>query len=247
MPPPPPLSPSFLLLSPLSSEACPRGHSQVIVRAPTVAIRYDYAVDANQELLALGVANIAGSFFLAYPTAGSLSRSALVAQASEGGGTSAAASLSYYTPVLSYISPPWQLVSSSAKSRQVGSGRRARFDLVSTPNTPSRHTAARGDHCNHRAARAPPANPCVPAHAQGASARTSSSLLDVGTARAGHRTRALLARLGEPPTHFLPSPSQAVLSSIVFMALKSLFGFDKAAALWRVSAAPRLEKRLFLS
>jgi hypothetical protein len=38
-----------------------------------------------------------------------------------------------------------------------------------------------------------------------------------------------------------------VLSSIVFMALKSLFGFDKAAALWRVSAAPRLEKRLFLS
>ena len=48
----------------------------------TFAQRYEYSVDANQELIALGVANILGSFFLAYPIAGSLSRSALVASAS---------------------------------------------------------------------------------------------------------------------------------------------------------------------
>jgi SulP family sulfate permease len=44
----------------------------------TFSIKYDYATDSNQELLAMGVANIVGSFFLAYPAAGSLSRSALV-------------------------------------------------------------------------------------------------------------------------------------------------------------------------
>ena len=37
-----------------------------------------YETDSNQELLALGLANIAGSFFGSYPIAGSLSRSALV-------------------------------------------------------------------------------------------------------------------------------------------------------------------------
>ena len=51
--------------------------SMSIVR--TFSLKYDYATDSNQELLALGVANIAGAFFLSYPVAGSLSRSALVA------------------------------------------------------------------------------------------------------------------------------------------------------------------------
>lgn len=38
-----------------------------------------YKVDDNQELLALGAANIFGSAFGAYPASGSLSRTALVA------------------------------------------------------------------------------------------------------------------------------------------------------------------------
>ena len=45
----------------------------------TFAIKYNYETDSNQELRALGLANVVGSFFLAYPAAGSLSRSALVA------------------------------------------------------------------------------------------------------------------------------------------------------------------------
>ena len=51
--------------------------SMSIVR--TMAIKYDYATDSNQELVAFGFANLAGAFFSAYPAAGSLSRSALVA------------------------------------------------------------------------------------------------------------------------------------------------------------------------
>ena len=37
-----------------------------------------YPVDTNQELRALGAANMIGSFFLCYPSCGSLSRSAVV-------------------------------------------------------------------------------------------------------------------------------------------------------------------------
>ena len=44
--------------------------SMSIVR--TMAIKYDYATDSNQELVAFGFANLAGAFFSAYPAAGSL-------------------------------------------------------------------------------------------------------------------------------------------------------------------------------
>jgi SulP family sulfate permease len=50
--------------------------SMSIVR--TMALRFEYRTDANQELFAFGVANVVGSFFSSYPAAGSLSRSALV-------------------------------------------------------------------------------------------------------------------------------------------------------------------------
>ena len=41
----------------------------------------DYKVEANQELIALGAANIGGSFFLSYPTTGGFSRTAVNDQA----------------------------------------------------------------------------------------------------------------------------------------------------------------------
>ena len=55
--------------------------SMSIVR--TFALKYEYTTDSNQELYALGVANIVGAFFLSYPIAGSLSRSALVSTAAK--------------------------------------------------------------------------------------------------------------------------------------------------------------------
>lgn len=42
-----------------------------------MGVKHDYPVDAKQELLALGAANLCGGCFGAYPAAGSLSRSAL--------------------------------------------------------------------------------------------------------------------------------------------------------------------------
>jgi MFS superfamily sulfate permease-like transporter len=49
--------------------------SMSIVR--TFALKHHYATDASRELLALGLANLVGGFCGAYPSSGSLSRSAL--------------------------------------------------------------------------------------------------------------------------------------------------------------------------
>ena len=49
----------------------------------------DYKVDANQELKALGMANIVGSFFQSYPTSGGFSRTAVNDQAGAKTGISA--------------------------------------------------------------------------------------------------------------------------------------------------------------
>ncbi|MQM14860.1 hypothetical protein Taro_047795 [Colocasia esculenta] len=45
--------------------------------AKALAAKNGYELDSNQELFGLGVANICGSFFSAYPTTGSFSRSAV--------------------------------------------------------------------------------------------------------------------------------------------------------------------------
>ena len=50
-----------------------------ISMAKIFANKNGYKVDDNQELLALGAANIFGSAFGAYPASGSLSRTALAA------------------------------------------------------------------------------------------------------------------------------------------------------------------------
>ena len=56
----------------------------------TFAIKYRYELNANQDLLALGVANTVGSFFLTFPTTGSFSRTAVNAN---GGGQTRLANL----------------------------------------------------------------------------------------------------------------------------------------------------------
>mmetsp|Transcript_28857 Transcript_28857/g.88481 ORF Transcript_28857/g.88481 Transcript_28857/m.88481 type:complete len:623 (+) Transcript_28857:829-2697(+) len=47
--------------------------------AKPFSLKHGYGIDANQELCALGMANIVGAFFSSYPVSASLSRSALVA------------------------------------------------------------------------------------------------------------------------------------------------------------------------
>lgn len=47
----------------------------------TFALKHGYEVQPDQELLALGLSNVAGAFFQAYPSSGSLSRSAVASAA----------------------------------------------------------------------------------------------------------------------------------------------------------------------
>ena len=51
------------------------GFAESLMIAKTFACKYNYSVSANRELVALGAANICGSFFGSYPSFGSFSRS----------------------------------------------------------------------------------------------------------------------------------------------------------------------------
>ena len=62
---------------------------EAISVAKAIEEHHDYRVDANQELRALGMANILGSMFQSYPTTGGFSRTAVTEQA--GGQTPATA------------------------------------------------------------------------------------------------------------------------------------------------------------
>jgi len=53
------------------------GFMESIAVAKVYAGRHRYEIDANQELIGLGLANIAGAFFSAYPTTGGFSRTAV--------------------------------------------------------------------------------------------------------------------------------------------------------------------------
>lgn len=70
----------------------------------------NYKVDANQELIALGVANIGGSFFQSYPTTGGFSRTAVNDQAGAKTGMASiisavliALTLLFLTPLFYYL------------------------------------------------------------------------------------------------------------------------------------------------
>ena len=69
-----------------------------------------YALDANQELKALGIANVAGAFFQGYPVTGGFSRTAVSAQAGARTGLAGlvtallvAATLLFLTPLFTFL------------------------------------------------------------------------------------------------------------------------------------------------
>jgi sulfate permease, SulP family len=78
----PVLDPSALLaLLPVALAIALVGFMESIAVAKVYATRHKYRVDPNQELVALGAANLAGSVFLAFPTTGGFSRTAVNDQA----------------------------------------------------------------------------------------------------------------------------------------------------------------------
>ncbi|NXU93345.1 S2611 protein, partial [Xiphorhynchus elegans] len=86
------------------------GLLETIAIAKAFASQNGYRIDPNQELLALGIANILGSFVSSYPITGSFGRTAVNAQSGvctpAGGlvtGTVVLLSLAYLTSLFSYI------------------------------------------------------------------------------------------------------------------------------------------------
>ena len=69
------------LLLPLIMVIALVSYMESIAVAKTIASRRGYTVDANRELVGLGMANIGGSFFQAFPTTGGFSRTAVNDQA----------------------------------------------------------------------------------------------------------------------------------------------------------------------
>lgn len=86
------------------------GFMESISVAKVFARRHRYELDPNQELVGLGVANIGGSLFLAYPVTGGLSRTAVNDQAGARTGMAAivtaafiALTLLFFTPLFYYL------------------------------------------------------------------------------------------------------------------------------------------------
>lgn len=50
------------------------GFMESVTLAKKFAIKHEYEIHPNQELIALGLANFVGSFFLSYPAIGAMSR-----------------------------------------------------------------------------------------------------------------------------------------------------------------------------
>ncbi|KAK7394251.1 hypothetical protein VNO78_14773 [Psophocarpus tetragonolobus] len=78
--------------------------------AKALAAKNGYELDSNQELFGLGVSNVLGSFFSAYPTTGSFSRSAVNHESGAKSGVSGIVSgiimtcaLLFLTPIFEYI------------------------------------------------------------------------------------------------------------------------------------------------
>lgn len=97
------LIPTILVISLIS-------YMESFAVAKAIAHKHSYKVDANQELVGLGLANIGGSFFQSFPTTGGFSRTAVNDQA--GANTTLAAVISatiigltllFLTPLFYYL------------------------------------------------------------------------------------------------------------------------------------------------
>ncbi|SHH79884.1 SulP family inorganic anion transporter [Virgibacillus chiguensis] len=72
---------SIVALLPIAFTITFVGFMESIAMAKAIAAKEKYKVNANQELIGLGLANVGGSFFSAYPVTGGFSRSAVNYQA----------------------------------------------------------------------------------------------------------------------------------------------------------------------
>ncbi len=86
------------------------GFMESIAVAKSIASKNGYSIEPNRELVALGMANVAGSFFSSFPTTGGFSRSAVNNQAGSKTGLSSLVSatvvgltLLFFTPLFTFL------------------------------------------------------------------------------------------------------------------------------------------------
>ncbi|KAK7295674.1 hypothetical protein RJT34_18585 [Clitoria ternatea] len=78
--------------------------------AKALAAKNGYELDSNQELFGLGVSNVVGSFFSAYPTTGSFSRSAVNHESGAKSGVSGIVSGIIMTCALLFLTPLFEYI-----------------------------------------------------------------------------------------------------------------------------------------
>jgi sulfate transporter 4 len=66
------------LLMPTAISACLIGYMESVAIGKNLAAKHGYEIDAGQEMMALGLANLVGGCFSCYPVTGSFSRSAVM-------------------------------------------------------------------------------------------------------------------------------------------------------------------------
>lgn len=81
------------------------GYMESIAVAKAIANRKGHKVNANQELIALGTANIGGSFFQAFPTTGGFSRTAVNNQAGANSGIASLISAGIIALTVLFLTP----------------------------------------------------------------------------------------------------------------------------------------------
>ncbi|MCS7035839.1 MAG: solute carrier family 26 protein [Saprospiraceae bacterium] len=98
--------PSVQKLVPIALAIALVGFMESIAVAKAMQARHrDYALDANQELIALGMANIGGSFFSSFPVTGGFSRTAVNDQAGARTGLASLISAALIVVTLLFLTP----------------------------------------------------------------------------------------------------------------------------------------------
>nr|WP_299382616.1 solute carrier family 26 protein [Allomuricauda sp.] len=93
-------------LLPIAITVALYGYMEAIAIAKTVEEKHtDYELDANQELRALGLSNILGSFFQSFPVSGSFSRTAVNEQAGAKTGMALIFSALFIAAILLFLTP----------------------------------------------------------------------------------------------------------------------------------------------
>lgn len=108
----PTLDPKRMMdLMPIAATLALIAFMEAISVAKAVEERHDdYQVEANQELRALGLANIVGSLFQSYPTTGGFSRTAVNDQAGARTGLAALVAAAVVALVLLFVTAPFQFL-----------------------------------------------------------------------------------------------------------------------------------------